>query len=101
MSELLSEIFYSPVDQAHLKRERAKSRELRNSQWWKQKLAQGLCYYCEKKFEKSDLTMDHILALGRGGSSNKGNVVVCCKSCNSKKSHKTPAEIELENLKSI
>jgi 5-methylcytosine-specific restriction protein A len=97
----MSELFYSPMDQAHIKRERAKAKELKNSQWWKQKLAQGLCHYCEKKFQKDSLTMDHVLAIGRGGFSTKGNVVVSCKSCNSVKSHKTPGEIALESLKSL
>jgi 5-methylcytosine-specific restriction protein A len=98
MSDLSPEIFYSPSDQVHLKRERAKAKELKSSQWWKQKLAHGVCYYCENKFQKPDLTMDHILAIGRGGMSTKGNIVVCCRACNSKKAHKTPAEIALESL---
>jgi 5-methylcytosine-specific restriction protein A len=99
MSETFSEVFYSPADPAHLKRERAKARELRQSQWWKQKLGQGICHYCEKKFSKEELTMDHVLPVGRGGHSTKGNVVVCCKDCNSTKKHHTPAEILLNSLK--
>ena len=94
----MNEIFYSPVDPEHIKREKNKARELRKSQWWKQKLAQGLCHYCEKKFSKEELTMDHIVPMARSGRSTKGNVVVCCKTCNSDKGRKTPVEITMETL---
>jgi len=94
----MSEIFYSPVQREHIKKEKEKARELRKTQWWKLKLTHGLCHYCEQKFSKEELTMDHILPIGRGGFSTKGNIVPCCKPCNSKKGHKTPAEISLESL---
>ncbi len=97
----MSELFYSPIDKSHLKKERAKAKVLKETQWWKQLLQKGLCYYCEQKFKSDDLTMDHILAIGRGGKSTKGNTVPCCKECNNKKAHKTPAELALESLRSI
>src|SRR5256885_504516 len=97
----MSDFFYSPIDPAHLKKEKARARELRQSQWWKQKLAEGVCHYCEKKFPKEVLTMDHVVPVARGGASTKGNVVVCCKECNSKKKLKTPAELALESLSEI
>ena len=81
-------IFYAPVDPMHIKKERERARELRQSQWWKQKLSKGICHYCEQKFPKEKLTMDHIIPVGRGGHSNKGNVVVSCKDCNTKKGAK-------------
>ena len=40
--------FYAPVDPDVLKRERAKSRELRASGWWKRRISDGLCYYCRR-----------------------------------------------------
>ncbi len=83
------------ADPVHLSRERKKARELRESQWWKQKLALGICNYCREKFAKELLTMDHLLPVGRGGKSTKGNVVVACKGCNSKKKWMTPAEMIL------
>jgi len=94
----MSEIFYSPADPAHIKRERQKARELRQSHWWQLKLDKGFCYYCEQKFGKSELTMDHIVPIGRNGKSTKGNIVVCCKNCNSEKGHKTAAELTMESL---
>ena len=42
--------------------------------------------------------MDHIVPVARGGKSVKGNVVVCCKDCNTEKAAKTPAELLLEEL---
>lgn len=83
------------VSEKEIKKERNKAKELRKSQWWKQKLGLGLCYYCEQKFPKQDLTMDHKTPLSRGGKTTKGNVVVACKPCNSEKKYFTPAEMVL------
>lgn len=86
-------IVHGFVDQKHVKKEKEKARALRKSGWWKQKLAAGICHYCENSFSKEDLTMDHKTPISRGGTSTKGNVVVCCKSCNSEKKYLTPAEM--------
>ena len=85
-------------DDAHVARERAKARELRNSSWWKQKISAGICHYCGKKFPPEELTMDHIVPVVRGGKSSKGNVVPCCKQCNSDKKYLTPAELVMKKL---
>ena len=82
-------------DDAHIKRERAKARELRKSSYFQNLLAKGVCYYCGKKFPKEELTMDHIVPVVRGGKSTKGNVVVACKDCNNKKKYLTPVEMIL------
>jgi len=85
-------------DPKHVARERAKAKELRKSDWWKQQLAKGICHYCGKKFESSELTMDHILPVVRGGKSVKGNCVPCCKACNNDKKYLTPAEQIMREL---
>ena len=72
--------------------ERRKARELKQSQWWKNQKGKGLCYYCRGCFHPSDLTMDHIVPVIRGGKSVKSNVVPCCKECNNKKKHMLPSE---------
>lgn len=77
----------------HIQREKAKAREMRQSQWWRQQLGQGQCYYCEGKFPKEQLSMDHVIPIVRGGKTTKSNVVVCCKDCNSKKKYHTPFEM--------
>lgn len=85
-------------DDRHVKREKEKARELRQSSWWKEQLARGVCYYCGKKFPAEELTMDHILPIVRGGKSTRGNVTVCCKECNNAKKYLTPAEMILRRL---
>jgi 5-methylcytosine-specific restriction protein A len=85
-------------DPKHVARERAKAKELRKSEWWKQELAKGICHYCRKKFASAELTMDHILPVVRGGKSVKSNCVPCCKECNNEKKYLTPAEMILREL---
>lgn len=81
-------------DEADLKRERARARELRESQWWKRRLARGLCHYCGRSFPPGELTMDHIVPMARGGKTTRGNVAVCCKQCNTAKKQLLPMEWE-------
>lgn len=92
--------FFSAAPPEHQKREKAKARELRQSQWWKQELGKGLCYHCGERFKPADLTMDHLIPIARGGKSNKNNCVPSCKDCNSKKGYKTRAEMAMDELKS-
>jgi len=70
-----------------MQRERRKARELRVTQWWKRRLAHGECHYCHRKTLLASLTMDHIVPVARGGRTTKGNVVPCCKECNTKKKY--------------
>ena len=77
-----------------LKRERSKARELRESQWWKRRLAKGICHYCGRSTLPRELTMDHIVPVSRGGKSTKGNLVPCCKECNNAKKQLLPIEWE-------
>lgn len=82
------------LEEEDLKKERHKARELRQSQWWKRRLAKGMCHYCRRKIAPKDLTMDHIVPISRGGRSTKGNVAPCCKECNNQKKHLLPMEWE-------
>ncbi|MDA8100393.1 MAG: HNH endonuclease [Nitrospiraceae bacterium] len=93
--------YFITADEAHIKREKAKARELRNSQWWKRKRAAGICHYCGRKYPVDELTMDHLVPIVRGGKSVHGNVVPACKECNSKKKYLLPMEWEeyLQTLK--
>ena len=85
--------YFLPASSEHQKREKAKARELRQSQWWKNQLGRGLCYHCQKRFHPSELTMDHLIPIVRGGQSNKKNCVASCKACNTKKGSKTTYEM--------
>jgi 5-methylcytosine-specific restriction endonuclease McrA len=80
------------LDGADIRRERTKARELRQSQWWKRKIAKGECQYCGQKSAPADLTMDHIVPLARGGRSTKGNLAAACKECNNLKRQMLPTE---------
>jgi len=82
------------LEEEDIKRERRKARELRNSEWWKRKLAKGVCYYCGRAFPAKELTMDHIVPIARGGKSIKGNTVAACKECNNAKKQLFPMEWE-------
>jgi 5-methylcytosine-specific restriction endonuclease McrA len=80
------------IDPDALRRERARARTLRSSGWWKRRIADGVCFYCRSRVGGRALTMDHIVPLGRGGRSARGNVVPACKDCNSKKQAMVPVE---------
>ena len=82
------------LDEADIKKEKRKARELRKTQWWKRRIAKGICYYCGQKILPEDLTMDHIVPLSRGGKSTKGNLATACKECNNAKKNFLPMEWE-------
>ena len=81
-------------EDSDLLRQKSLARDLKASQWWKRKLAKGICHYCNEHFPPGELTMDHIVPVSRGGKSVKGNVVTACKKCNTKKEQKLPMEME-------
>lgn len=86
--------FIIEVSEAEVKREREKSRELRKSRWWKNRVAQGRCHYCNGSFPPDELTMDHIVPITRGGKASRNNVVPACKECNNRKKYLLPMEWE-------
>lgn len=94
----MSEWIEFEKDEQHVARERAKARELRKSQWWRQQLQRGVCHYCGQEVGATNLTLDHVVPVARGGSSTKGNVVPACQRCNAEKRCQTPAEIIFNQL---
>ncbi len=92
--------FYFEVSEEQARRERNKARELRQSPWWKNRIAQGQCHYCGTRVAPKELTLDHIVPVTRGGKSSKGNCVPACKECNNQKKYLLPIEWEayLERL---
>ncbi len=83
---------FCDVSEEQLRRERQKARELRRSQWWRNRIATGLCHYCEAPFDPKELTLDHVTPLVRGGRSTRGNCVPACKECNTRKRDLLPIE---------
>jgi len=90
----MAEPFIITVSEDDIKKEREKARVLRKTQWWKRRLAKGVCYYCRRHFKSSELTMDHIVPVTRGGRTTKGNVATVCRECNHKKKYLLPMEWE-------
>ncbi len=91
---------YEIISEQAIRREKEKARRLRQSGWWMSKIQKGICYYCHQDVGRSNLTMDHVVPLSRGGKSRKGNLVPACKACNNKKKYLLPIEWE-EFLKSL
>ncbi|MFQ5481889.1 MAG: HNH endonuclease [Nitrospinaceae bacterium] len=83
----------SPNDS--VKREKERGRQLRQTTWWQNRLAAGVCHYCGGRFKPGDLTLDHVVPLARGGKSTRGNCVPCCKECNTLKKSETPVDLIL------
>ena len=92
---------FDGMDEAEIRTERAKAREMRKTRWWQQKTASGECYYCLQIVSFQELTMDHLVPLTRGGRSTRDNLVPSCKECNTRKKNMLPLEWEeyLETLK--
>jgi len=86
--------FIIEVSEEEIRREKEKGRQLRKTRWWKNRVGRGICHYCGGTFSPSELTMDHLVPIIRGGKSTQGNVVPACKECNSKKGYLLPLEWE-------
>ena len=50
------------------------------------------CQYCDKRFTKPNLTIDHVTPKSAGGPKTWENIVAACKKCNQKKANKLPRE---------
>lgn len=90
----MTEDYFSAASEEHVSREKNKARQMRRSQWWKNRRASGHCHYCRDHFPPTELTMDHVVPLSRGGYTVKSNVVPCCKECNNQKRYMLPIEWE-------
>ncbi len=84
--------YFPLAEGSGLTREKEKSRKLRETAWWRKKCAAGICSYCGTKVIPAELTMDHVIPLSRGGTSERFNIVPACKECNNKKKYLLPAE---------
>ena len=54
----------------------------------------GLRHQPVEALPPKELTRDHIGPVTRGGKSVKGNIVPCCKTCNTQKKYLLPSEWE-------
>jgi 5-methylcytosine-specific restriction endonuclease McrA len=53
------------------------------------------CQYCGRRFSTSELSLDHVVPLSRGGPSTWENVVCACLPCNVRKGNKLLEEAGL------
>jgi len=86
--------FIPAVGDIELRREKARARALRQSAWWKRRIADGICHYCGRQVGHRALTADHVVPLIRGGRSSRSNMVPACKDCNNRKQSLLPWEWE-------
>lgn len=56
------------------------------------------CQYCRKKPPHSQLTMDHVVPVVKGGEKSWENIVTACRPCNLKKGGRTPDEAGMQLL---
>ena len=54
----------------------------------------GKCKGCGKKFDKRNLTVDHIRAFSQGGGERLNNLQLLCGACNSLKGNGTMAQLK-------
>jgi 5-methylcytosine-specific restriction endonuclease McrA len=57
------------------------------------------CQYCGRKFSTSELSLDHVVPISRGGRSTWENVVCACLSCNVRKGNKLLPECGMELIR--
>ncbi|HEY3433925.1 MAG TPA: HNH endonuclease [Rhodocyclaceae bacterium] len=57
-----------------------------------------ICAYCGDGFSGSRLTRDHVHPVSQGGKDIWMNVVTACRSCNQRKSGRTPEQARMELL---
>lgn len=53
----------------------------------------GVCYLCGKFLEFSDIELDHVVPLSRGGLHEKSNIRIACVRCNRSKGSKLLKEV--------
>ena len=57
------------------------------------------CQYCGRKFPTSDLSLDHVIPISRGGKSTWENVVCACLNCNVRKGSKLVHESGMDLIR--
>lgn len=58
----------------------------------------NICLYCGERFDRRDLSRDHVRPLSKGGRDEWNNVVTACKRCNNHKAGQTPEQSGIQLL---
>jgi 5-methylcytosine-specific restriction endonuclease McrA len=53
------------------------------------------CQYCGKKFQLSELSLDHVVPRSQGGRTTWENIVCACVDCNVRKGGRTPKQAHM------
>lgn len=53
------------------------------------------CQYCQRRYRRSELNIDHVVPLSQGGHTAWDNVVCSCLTCNNRKGGRTPDQARL------
>jgi 5-methylcytosine-specific restriction endonuclease McrA len=56
---------------------------------------QNVCQYCNRQFNRAQLTLDHVVPIVQGGKKSWQNIVTACKPCNQKKGGRTPTQASM------
>ncbi|CAM3738129.1 HNH endonuclease [Hathewaya histolytica] len=59
------------------------------------KHSSNICFYCKRELTDTEITVDHVVPICRGGKTEENNLVISCHSCNSKKGDMTLEEFLL------
>lgn len=54
------------------------------------------CQYCNEKYHRLQLTLDHVVPVVQGGTTTWENIVTACRMCNQKKGGKTPSQAKMK-----
>lgn len=57
------------------------------------------CQYCDRRYPRHELNLDHVIPRSRGGISIWENVVCSCQECNRRKGGRTPQEARMALLR--
>ena len=62
----------------------------------------GHCAYCGRKISFDDMSIDHLLAVSKGGTDDVDNLIPCCYLCNHQKDNMSVEEFRayLEDITS-
>ncbi len=53
------------------------------------------CQYCNQKFDRTELNIDHVVPRSRGGKTTWDNVVCSCIKCNTRKGNRSPEQARM------
>jgi hypothetical protein len=60
-------------------------------------LAKPFCHWCGQRVDDKTSTLDHVIALSRGGSNGSDNIVLACNDCNQRRQNNC-TEADLRSL---